>query len=272
MVFQYQYQYQYQLQRGLGIATYETFSQLLRDAYSNPLILAFIVALAPLLLISLFNRIAETNAYIHLRRIYLRRKEERHYKKARDEFVDSFLGKKRRDMVAVLFLAVIITVGGLIFTKSLFLVAVTSNSMAPTFWETDLILVQSIAEDYQKGDIAVFQDPRVSEINVIHRIESVEGNKIRTRGDNNNNIDDWVLDRTDIMGIAVTLDDKPITLKKAGRYFIKGLDPTLESDPTFLSIRKAMDTIRSNGPLYLVIILLLLFLTQMQGAEKSKLY
>ena len=273
MIFQYQYQYQYQLQRGLGLTTYDSFSQLLYDSYSNPVVFSLLVAIAPLVLFALRRRIIKTGAYHAFHSIYSQRKKDKELKQARQVFEEAFLRRKRYELSSIFLIAFTVLLGSLIFTKSLFFVAVTSNSMAPTFWGSDLVLVQSVSPDYKTGDIIVFQNPRVAYDNkVIHRIFSIdEENLIRTKGDNNNFPDDWALTKKDVLGTAVTLNERPIIAKKAGRYFIKDYEPFKEMDPTYQFLRASMSNVHSYGPLYLIIILCLILLTQLQP-ERGKVY
>jgi len=273
MVFQYQYQYQYHLQRGLGLVTYDSFTSLLRDTYSNPVVLSVVVALLPILLFILRGRIVRTGAYRALHQLYMRRREEREIRRAREAFEAAFLKRRRLELLTPALILLVLVLSGLIFTRSLFFVAVTSNSMAPTFWASDLVLVQSIDRRYDVGDIVVFQNPEVSYGDkVIHRIVAIEEGGFRTKGDNSNYPDDWVLSRDDILGSAVTLNGKPIVAKSIGKYFIRYYDPYLETDPTFRYVRSVMSNIHSYGPIYLLLILLLILLSQLEQAERSKVY
>ncbi|MFQ5800423.1 MAG: signal peptidase I [Candidatus Hydrothermarchaeales archaeon] len=271
MVFQYQYQYQ--LQRGLGLITYDSFSQLLHDTYSNPILLSFVVAVVPLLLFAFRKRIVKTGVYQSLHALYIKRKKEKQLKQARGEFEETFLGRERRDLFTLLLVGFTVLLGGLIFTQSLFFVAITSNSMAPTFWQTDLVLMQSISKDYQKDDIVVFQNPQVIyKDKVIHRIASIDEDSIKTKGDNNNYADEGFLKKENILGSAVTFNGNPIVAKKVGRYFIKDYDPFKEQDPAYRFLRRSMSNIHTYGPLYLIVILMFILLTQLQEPERSKIY
>jgi signal peptidase I len=268
MVFQYQYQYQYQLQRGLGLTTYESFSHLLTDTYSNPVIFSLLVALVPLFYFFLRDRIIKTQAFQALNLLYEKRKRQKELKRARIAFEETFLKKKRTDLSTILLVGFTLLLGGLIFSQSLFFVAVTSNSMAPTFWESDLVLVQSITQDYQKGDVIVFRNPKVAfDDKIIHRINSIslDREEMKTKGDNINFPDDWILSNEDILGSAVTFNERPVVAKNVGKYFIKdyGLDKgaDYENDPTVQFLRKSV-----------VVILILLFLTMLQKPEKGKVY
>ena len=63
---------------------------------------------------------------------------------------------------------------------------VLSGSMEPEFSEGDLIVVKE-AENYKLNDIAVFQDGNSL---VVHRIVSINGETITTKGDANNTADE----------------------------------------------------------------------------------
>jgi|GEM_PF-4646971 len=276
MVFQYQYQYQYQLQRGLGLTTYESFSQLLQDTYSNPVILSLVVALVPLMYFFFRDRIVKTRFFQVLAEVYNNRRREGELRAARLEFEESFLQRKKTDYASFFIAGFTILVGALILTQSLFFVAVTSNSMAPVFWASDLVLIQAVTGDAQEGDIAVFQNPEVDfDDKVIHRIYAVRGDEVITKGDNNNYQDDWVVDRGKVLGVAVTYNDKPIVAKKIGRYFIRdyGLDKGYSNeDPTYQILSWSMLNVHSYGPIYLLVIVLLIFMTMLERPDRGKVY
>lgn len=63
---------------------------------------------------------------------------------------------------------------------------VLSGSMEPTFSVNDLIVVKE-AEEYQVGDIVVFQDAYDL---VVHRIVNISGDEVQTQGDANNMADE----------------------------------------------------------------------------------
>lgn len=63
---------------------------------------------------------------------------------------------------------------------------VLSGSMEPEFSKNDLIVVKE-SQDYSINDIVVYQD---SDSLVVHRIVSMEGDSVVTKGDANNVADD----------------------------------------------------------------------------------
>jgi signal peptidase I len=62
-------------------------------------------------------------------------------------------------------------------------VAVFSNSMVPTFYRGDMILVVG-DKDYKVGDIVVFDSPD-KKYPIIHRINEIKDGGIVSKGDNN---------------------------------------------------------------------------------------
>lgn len=64
---------------------------------------------------------------------------------------------------------------------------VVSGSMEPTIHVGDLIVIQTKEETYEVGDIITFYDVEGSF--VTHRILSIEGSQMITKGDNNNSAD-----------------------------------------------------------------------------------
>ncbi len=62
---------------------------------------------------------------------------------------------------------------------------VLSGSMEPTLRINDLVFVKA-AESYEVGDVVVYQGSLL----VIHRIVSIDGTRVVTKGDNNNTADD----------------------------------------------------------------------------------
>ena len=75
---------------------------------------------------------------------------------------------------------------------------VLTGSMEPELSADDLVIVRK-ANDYEVGDIVVYQDRNSL---VIHRIDSIDGDLVTTKGDANTTPDDPV-SRTLIKGRAV---------------------------------------------------------------------
>ena len=73
--------------------------------------------------------------------------------------------------------------------------------MVPTFYKGDMIVVQGV-DHVAVGDIIVFNVPDRS-YPIIHRVYEINGNEIRTKGDNNLYVDPWITKQENIYGKAV---------------------------------------------------------------------
>jgi signal peptidase len=77
------------------------------------------------------------------------------------------------------------TLGGALNTP-VPVVSVVSESMEPTFYKGDMILVQGQSfEDIQEGDIIIFQSQYIA-MPIIHRVIEKNETALQTKGDNNN--------------------------------------------------------------------------------------
>ena len=79
-------------------------------------------------------------------------------------------------------------------------VAVFSDSMDPTFFKGDMILVQGV-DSVKVGDIIVFNVPD-RPYPIIHRVYEVKNGSIRTKGDNNLYVDPWITTQNNVYGKA----------------------------------------------------------------------
>ena len=91
----------------------------------------------------------------------------------------------------------------MVFNTQTPVVAVFSESMVPTFFKGDMIIVYG-TDNLKVGDVIVFQvfDRAYP---IIHRIISIENGTIRTRGDNNPGPDPerWETSSDDVLGKAM---------------------------------------------------------------------
>ena len=77
-------------------------------------------------------------------------------------------------------------------------------SMNPIFKPGDrLKIISQHQEKIRVGDVVVFYSPEDGS-KVVHRVVSVNSDGVRTRGDNCNSEDDWVLGRENIVGRVVS--------------------------------------------------------------------
>jgi signal peptidase I len=77
-------------------------------------------------------------------------------------------------------------------------------SMNPTLKPGDrLHIIPCDGQKIRRGDVVVFTHPREGS-KIIHRVVSIHSQGIKTRGDNNNELDQWVLKPDQILGRVVS--------------------------------------------------------------------
>ena len=73
-------------------------------------------------------------------------------------------------------------------------------SMNPVLNSPDVLHVVPYGQSrIRRGDVVVFPSPE-GDCKVVHRVVSVNGKEVRTKGDNNGHADSWVLKRESIIG------------------------------------------------------------------------
>ena len=100
----------------------------------------------------------------------------------------------------------------------IFWTVVVSNSMYPTFERGDMVLVQTIFVEPEKGDIIMFIREDVN-LPVTHRVLDVKDGLVYTGGDASGP-DSTPIPKEKIVGEVVTIFGKPVVLKGVGNYFI----------------------------------------------------
>lgn len=77
---------------------------------------------------------------------------------------------------------------------------VSTGSMEPTIKAGSVVLSSLEIEEINRGDIIVFTSPENEEITIVHRVMDIENNEYFTKGDNNENDDDWTVFKDNIKG------------------------------------------------------------------------
>jgi signal peptidase I len=97
------------------------------------------------------------------------------------------------------------------------------QSMVPTFTPGDLLYLQPGCRDIKVGDVIVFR-AKGDEKNITHRVISTGKDGIKTRGDNNNLPDSWLLMPEDIIGKVIEAERNGVKRKVSGSAegYIKG--------------------------------------------------
>lgn len=123
---------------------------------------------------------------------------------------------RNEDAILLIILVIFMLSFGL---KLIGFAVVVSDSMRPEFQRGDMVLNQAIFKDPRIGDIITFNAEGVT-TTVTHRVVGINGNFVRTKGDNNPLADDYRTTDKDIVGKAVIIDGHPVMIPGIGSYFI----------------------------------------------------
>jgi len=92
------------------------------------------------------------------------------------------------------------------------------NSMAPILKTGDVLkIVAHQDREIRVGDLAAFRSPRCGTL-IVHRVVSADHQGVRTKGDNNLAIDDWVLQPNEIVGRVVSLERNKKRIRILGGF------------------------------------------------------
>ncbi|MEE8168161.1 MAG: S26 family signal peptidase [Candidatus Hydrothermarchaeales archaeon] len=273
--FQYQYQYQYGYQVQPGYQTYLSFFQMLHDVPFRPVLLSVAIALIPFVLYYLKKKgyvlplwRGCTSIFTYLYRRFQRKDMDR---RVRDEY--TFLLEKKtelRDVIRSSSYLGLMLIGIAILKHMLFFGLVLSNSMVPTLYAVDIVLLEGFSRDFEAGDIVMFTPP--TGVNpVIHRISSISNEYIRTAGDFGG-LDEWTLTRENIVGKAVMINGKPVVVKNIGWYFMPYKTYMPGMDPMFDFVREGLMFVHEYGPLIIVVLVLFALVTNFESRKYARIY
>ncbi len=130
----------------------------------------------------------------------------------------AMLTRRKRAARTALEFSLFLAVVYLILSGNIFWAVVVSNSMVPTFERGDMVLVQRIHVEPEKGDIVMFNRGDLN-LPVTHRVLGVKGNLVYTGGDSSGP-DPTPVRIDNIVGEVVTVFGKPVVLRGVGSYFI----------------------------------------------------
>lgn len=174
-------------------------------------------------------------------------------------------------------IAIVLFAAYVLSSQMVFFAIVTSGSMQPTFSKGDMVLMQDIMVKPGIGDIIIFSDPLAKQsirvgsktLTVTHRIVSMEGDKIKTKGDNNPYVDSWTIHKGDIIGKALVLNGQPFVLEDIGKYFL--LDFTAQQYTVeFLAIARTIQNMKAMGIMLFFACLALYLILSVRDARTSK--
>jgi signal peptidase I len=171
---------------------------------------------------------------------------------------------------ALVVVAVVVLIAWILYIKLIFFTIVISDSMNPTIEKGDLVLMQKIYVRPEIGDIITFKVPDV-ELPVTHRIISISGNEIITRGDANPNEDSWRITRSNILGKIFVISAKPVIIKDLGDYFL--IDASQKGrtyGPEFNAMSTLIKGIKFTGFAIFIICILLYLVFSVRDSRRVK--
>lgn len=146
-------------------------------------------------------------------------------------------------------LLLVFIIGFVLYNQMVFFAVVGSGSMEPTFKKGDLVLMQNVDVEVETGNIIMFDTPSVL-IPVTHRVIGVSDDGFTTKGDARSSKDGWIVKDEDIVGKAVTINEKPVIIKDVGLYFIEDFQSgimTQQYNEEFILMRTIISSIKSFG-------------------------
>jgi hypothetical protein len=130
--------------------------------------------------------------------------------------------------------------------------------------------MQNLKVDPQQGDIIMFEI-KEEPIPIIHRIYSISGENIRTKGDAAELVDDKVIRKDQIQGKAIIFQGKPIVVKSIGEYLL--FDPNnvriTKYGSEIYQISKIIKNIKNLGLTIFIICILLYIFINFKSTGKS---
>ena len=186
------------------------------------------------------------------------------HKRALKEQTKQYYKLSRRPNILPVLVPLLITgfTAYIILNQLVFFAIITSDSMSPTLQTKDLVLMQNLKVDPQQGDIIMFET-KEAPMPVIHRIYSISGENIRTKGDASQLVDNWIMRKDQIHGEAVIFQGKPILVKNIGEYLL--FDPNnvriTRYGSEIYQISKFIKNIKNLGlTIFIICILLYIFI------------
>ena len=194
----------------------------------------------------------------------------KHEKGALNLYHDIYLSHFKYSKMWHIFVALaIVFILAFILYNYLFFTVVLSNSMKPTFERGDMILMQGYDTTPQIGDIAMFTVIKFGKDDLItHRIYSISGNKIKTKGDAGQ-VDKWTITPKNIHSKAIIIGGKPIVIKSVGYYFLDDT-PTSTYEGEFGFIQSIIMKAKELGLLIFAIAIILFVLLSVNDSVKQK--
>lgn len=172
---------------------------------------------------------------------------------------------------ALVVVAFVLLIAFILYVKLIFFTVVISDSMNPTIEKGDLVLMQKIYVKPEIGDIITFKVPDV-ELPVTHRIVSISGDEMITRGDANPNEDSWRITSSNILGKIFVISTKPVIIKNLGDYFLVDASQNGKTyGPEFNAMSTLIKGIKLTGFIIFSICILLYLVFSVRDSRRLKL-
>jgi signal peptidase len=189
----------------------------------------------------------------HPYRFFKKRYKERSRNKRVNELMEEFkkvsIAGREPVLGSTLVFSLYLIIILMLFFNLVFVTAITSDSMQPTFKRGDLVAMQKIYTTPEEGDIIMFERSDYM-LPITHRVVAVTDRGVRTQGDAIGITDPWIVPEDEIEAKAVQLGGKTMVIKDVGDYFIldareKRYNPKYGSEYAF--IKNVFLTIRLYG-------------------------
>ena len=186
--------------------------------------------------------------------------------------ISRYRDRSRKVHLSTVMIAVGITlsIAFVLYSELVFFSVVVSDSMNPTLRKGDLILVQNIYVKPEAGDIITAKVPDVR-LPVMHRIVSISGDEIRTKGDANAVEDSWRIKKSQILGKGFLISGKPVVIHNLGYYFIVDASAGGKAyGPEFDAVSKLIRGVKAAGLMIFIACVILYLIISIRDAKRTR--
>ncbi len=166
---------------------------------------------------------------------------------------------KQNQLKDFFFVGTLIMVFLLVATQSVYLALVTSESMRPYINRGDLVIAEGFSKNFSVGDIIEIQPPGYTGTYVHRVVRKLSDNAWKTKGDNWNSEDSWIVTKDIVKGKVITINKKAVVIPYLGIYLMPTANVALSQDPTYNLIVNFLSTLKTVAPVLILIIFLLIF-------------
>lgn len=195
-------------------------------------------------------------------------------KKALDYAVWRYRESSEKVYLSRVFIGVAITlsIAFILYSELVFFSVVVSDSMSPEFNRGDMVLIQNIIGKPEVGDIITARVPD-THLPVMHRVVSISGGVIRTKGDRNPAIDSWSITQSQVLGKSVDISGRPVVIPGVGEYFIvdaSGEGKGKTYGPEFDAVAKLIRGVKAAGLMIFSLCLVLYLIFSIREARRTR--